>query len=86
MARRRYWPEQFLYYDGEGIARHLEKMAARGWRLEKIGALTWRYGRMEPAGVHYAVTDFPRRRSTTPIPLTARRSFTTTAGRRAGTW
>ena len=42
MARRRYWPEQFLYYDGEGIARHLEKMAAKGWRLEKIGALAWR--------------------------------------------
>ena len=39
MVRRRYWPEPFLYYDGEGIARHLEKMAAKGWRLEKIGAL-----------------------------------------------
>lgn len=75
MARRRYWPEQFLYYDGEGIARHLEKMAARGWRLEKIGALTWRYGRMEPAGVHYAVTDFPEASEYNPYPTDSQEEF-----------
>ena len=75
MARWRYWPEQFLYYDGEGIARHLEKMAARGWRLEKIGALTWRYGRAEPAGVHYAVTYFPEASEYNPYPTDSQEEF-----------
>lgn len=75
MARRRYWPEQFLYYDGEGIARHLEKMAARGWRLEKIGALTWRYGRAEPARVHYAVTYFPEASEYNPYPTDSQEEF-----------
>lgn len=75
MGRRRYWPEQFLYYDGEGIAQHLEKMAARGWRLEKIGALAWRYGRMEPAGVHYAVTYFPEASEYNPYPTDSQEEF-----------
>ena len=75
MARRRYWPEQFLYYDGEGIARHLEKMAARGWRLEKIGALSWRYGRAEPAKVHCAVTYFPEASEYNPYPTDSQEEF-----------
>lgn len=75
MARRRYWPEQFLYYDGEGIARHLENMAARGWRLEKIGALSWRYGRCEPARVHYAVTYFPEASEYNPYPTDSQEEF-----------
>lgn len=75
MGRRRYWPEQFLYYDGEGIARHLEKMAARGWRLEKIGALSWRYGRAEPARVHYAVTYFPEASEYNPYPTDSQEEF-----------
>lgn len=75
MGRRRYWPEQFLYYDGEGIARHLEKMAAKGWRLEKIGALSWRYGRAEPAGVHYAVTYFPEASEYNPYPTDSQEEF-----------
>ena len=75
MGRRRYWPEQFLYYDGEGIARHLEKMAVRGWRLEKIGALSWRYGRAEPARVHYAVTYFPEASEYNPYPTDSQEEF-----------
>ena len=75
MVRRRYWPEPFLYYDGEGIARHLEKMAAKGWRLEKIGALCWRYGRAEPAGVHYAVTYFPEASEYSPYPTDSQEEF-----------
>ena len=75
MVRGRYWPEPFLYYDGEGIARHLEKMAAKGWRLEKIGALCWRYGRVEPAGVHYAVTYFPEASEYNPYPTDSQEEF-----------
>ena len=45
----------FSFHDHTGIAAHLEKMAARGWLLEKAGLL-WRYAKCEPRTVHYAVT------------------------------
>ena len=45
--------------DSEAIARHLEKMAARGWFLEKAGQMTWTFRREEPRPVRYAVTYFP---------------------------
>ncbi|MBQ2739366.1 MAG: DUF2812 domain-containing protein [Oscillibacter sp.] len=60
---RRY--ELFLYpfFDHTGIARHLERMALKGWELEKTGAL-WCYRRVPRQAVHYAVTYFP---SSTPL-------------------
>ncbi len=45
--------------DSEAMARHLEKMAARGWHLEKADNWGWRFQRGEPQAVHYAVTYFP---------------------------
>ena len=48
--------ELFSLYDHTNIEKHLEKMAAKGWFLEKI--LTngpWIYRRDEPKKVHYAV-------------------------------
>lgn len=45
--------------DGEAIARHLEKMAAKGWLLEDVDNLFFRYRRGEPARVKYALTFFP---------------------------
>lgn len=75
MGNLKYRPEQFLYYDGEGIARHLEKMAARGWRLEKVGNFFWRYRRAEPARVRYAVTYFPRASEFNPYPPPSQEEF-----------
>ena len=45
--------------DNEAVARHLERMAARGWLLEKAGNWGWTYRRAEPAQVRYCVTFFP---------------------------
>ena len=75
MGNLKYRLEPFLYYDGEGIARHLERMAARGWRLEKTGALFWRYRRAEPARVRYAVTYFPRASEFNPYPPPSQEEF-----------
>ncbi len=33
--------EVFSFYDKTGIERHLEKMAADGWLVEKFSALYW---------------------------------------------
>ena len=36
-AKRKYRLETFLPWDGAYVERHLEKMARKGWRLEKAG-------------------------------------------------
>ena len=53
---------QILWYqvdDAEAIARHLEKMAAKGWLLEGVDNWYFTYRRAEPVQVKYAVTYFP---------------------------
>lgn len=45
--------------DSEAIAVHLEKMAAKGWFLEKVGNSLWTFRRDEPRAVHYAITYYP---------------------------
>ena len=49
----------YLLFDYRGVEEHLMKMAARGWRLEKVGTYFWTYRRAEPARVTYAVTYLP---------------------------
>lgn len=49
----------YLIFDYRGVEEHLMKMAARGWRLEKVGTYFWTYRRAEPAQVTYAVTYLP---------------------------
>lgn len=48
--------EHFSYYDMEGIAEHLRKMAAKGWRLQRITPLYWEYEADTPKRVHYFLT------------------------------
>lgn len=56
----RYEYPLYAFYDHTGMARHLEKMAAKGWMLEKIRTNgLWRYRRMEPKKLRFAVTYFP---------------------------
>ena len=55
MKKRRV--ELFAEYDCTGISRHLEKMAAKGWMIEKISNYScWTYRRVEPKKVHFAVS------------------------------
>ncbi len=48
--------ENLALYDYKRVEQHLSAMAAKGWRLESIGARLWKYRRAEPAKVRYAVT------------------------------
>ena len=56
MRERRREFASYLAFDYRGVEAHLTKMAARGWRLERIGPWFWTYRRAEPAQVAYAVT------------------------------
>lgn len=49
----------FSFYNYTAIQRHLEKRALEGWRLTGAGKGVWRYRRMEPKALHYAVVYFP---------------------------
>lgn len=49
----------FQVDDTAAIARHLEKMEAKGWRLTGIDNWFYSYRRAEPARARYAVTFFP---------------------------
>ena len=52
----KYRMENLVIYDYKRVEAHLSAMAARGWRLEHVGARLWKYRRAEPAQVCYAVT------------------------------
>ncbi len=57
----------YEFYQDANIEEHLENMAAKGWRLEKIGVL-WHYRWAEPARVRYAVTYFSESSEFNPSP------------------
>lgn len=67
MNTKRRW-EAFSFYDRSGIARHLEAMAARGWLLEAIGPLGWKYRRCPPRTLRFAVTYYPKATVYDPAP------------------
>lgn len=46
----------YSFYDWTGWQKHLEKMARKGWMLDKISNAGVRYHRSEPREVQYAVT------------------------------
>lgn len=46
----------FSFYDLTGMEHHLEEQAAKGWMLESISALGWKYRRCQPKKVRFAVT------------------------------
>lgn len=60
MSRNKRWElNWYQMNDGEAIARHMEKMAERGWLLEKMSNWGWTYRRGEPGPARYTVTYFP---------------------------
>ena len=56
--KHRYELPLFAFYDHTGMTTHLEEMAQRGWLLDKMGGL-WRYRRIEPQRLRFAVVYFP---------------------------
>lgn len=56
MKDAKYQRNTLCLYDYRGVEEHLSAMAAKGWRLERVGARLWKYRRAEPARVRYAVT------------------------------
>ena len=67
--------EPLSFFDHTGISGHLEKMAAKGWMLEKIVNTGWVYRRIEPKKVHFAVSYYPKASEFDPEPSDEQRMF-----------
>ena len=65
----------FTFYDRTGIQKKLEEEAANGWMLESITDFGWKFRRMEPAKVHFAVTYFPSATAFDPGPSEKHKRF-----------
>ena len=75
MRRNKNRMELFSIHDHVGMAAHMEKQARKGWLLEKIGNWTWRYRRVEPQNLKFAVTYFPPASVFDPEPTEGERTF-----------
>ncbi len=58
MRTTRYELNLYSFYDHTGMERHFEKMAAKGWLIEKLGGI-WRYRRCEPRALRFCVAYYP---------------------------
>lgn len=67
--------EPLSFYDHNGISRHFEKMAAKGWMIEKIVNTGWVYKRIEPKEVHFAVSYYPKASEFDPEPSEEQKMF-----------
>lgn len=68
MSNVKYVVNTYSLYDHTGIQKYLEKMAGRGWMLEKTGTYFWKFRRIEPAKLHFAVNYFPKASEYQPEP------------------
>lgn len=59
MREKKWVPNIYQPDDEAAIVKRLEKLAAKGWLLERAGAWGWSLRRVEPAQVRYALTYFP---------------------------
>jgi len=75
MNRTKYRFEIFSVYDGTGVARHLERMAAKGWMLQSIGRTFWKYEQIEPKQLHFSTTFLEKASSFDPEYSEERETF-----------
>ncbi|WP_125115257.1 DUF2812 domain-containing protein [Agathobaculum sp. Marseille-P7918] len=60
--------ETLSFYDRTGVGRHLEKMAAKGWLIDRVTSFGWVYRRIEPKKLRFAVTYYPKASDFDPGP------------------
>ena len=67
--------ETFSFYDRTGTERHLERMAEKGWLLDRIGQFFWTYRRIEPKKLSFSVCCFPKASQFDPEPSEEQQTF-----------
>lgn len=72
-TKRRF--EVFSFFDHTGIARHLSKMAEKGWLIEKISNFGWTYRRIAPNELEFFVSYYPKASEFDPEPTEEQKEF-----------
>ena len=67
--------ELYSFYDHTGLEKHLEKMAGKGWLLEKVWNNVWYYRRIAPRELKFSVTYFPKVSELDPEPSEKQQMF-----------
>lgn len=67
MKNNKYIFPAFSFYDRTGIEDYLEQKAREGWMLEKVGLL-WKFRKIQPKNLHFAMTWFPKASAFDPAP------------------
>ena len=75
MRKYKYMIAQFTFYDRSGICSLLEAQAEKGWLLDRVTNYAWRFRRVEPQRIHYAVTYFPKASAFDPEPSEQQREL-----------
>jgi hypothetical protein len=65
----------WAFYDFTGMENHLERMALKGLKLEKISLYFWEYRRIEPQSLHYSVVYMPEASDFNPKPTRGQDTF-----------
>ena len=58
--KKRYEISFYSFYDISGMQEHLEKMASKGWFLDKITNTFWCYHKDEPKKLHYSISYYAK--------------------------
>ena len=72
-TKRRF--EVLTFYNHTGLTRHFEKMALRGWLIERISNLGWVYRRIEPKKIHFCISYYPKASEFDPEPSEGQKTF-----------
>lgn len=75
MRKYKYLMSQFTFYDRTGIRKILEAQAEKGWLLDRVSNYGWRFKRIEPQKIHFAVTYYPKASAYDPGPSEQQREL-----------
>ncbi|MBQ8639043.1 MAG: DUF2812 domain-containing protein [Lachnospiraceae bacterium] len=65
----------YSYYDRAGMEEHLEKMASKGWMLERMNSWFWTYRKCPPKKVHVQIIYDPNASEYAPEPTRKQEDF-----------
>ena len=72
-TKRRF--ELLSFYNHTGIETHFEKMAEKGWLIERLSNLGWTYRRIEPKKLKFTITYYPQASEFDPNPSEGQMTF-----------
>lgn len=72
-TKRRF--EIFSFFDVDGIEKHLEKMAQKGWLISKMDMFGWVYKKIEPQKLKFNVCYYPNASEFDPEPSDKQKDF-----------